>query len=60
MWKYIARSLEESAAFCGCTKNIWTWLFDYIRDVPEVDYRDVKSRPLIDSAAITNGFSGNR
>jgi len=58
-WVYITRGGEKTTTFCGGTKNIGTRFFDDVRDVPEVDDGDIKSRPFIDPAAITNCFSGN-
>jgi hypothetical protein len=58
--KYITGGIEESAAFSRRTKYIRTRFLDDVGDISEVDDRDIKSRPLINPEAITDGFSSNR
>jgi hypothetical protein len=56
---YITRGREKTTRFCSGTKNIWTRFLDNIGDVPEMNDGDVKSRPLVNSAAVTNCFGRN-
>jgi hypothetical protein len=57
---YISRGSEESATFGTDTKDIWTRFFDNVGNVSKMDDRNIKPRPLVDSATVTNGFSSNR
>ena len=56
---YVTRSLKESPRFGSRTKNIWTRFLNNICDISEVHNRDIKSRPLVNPATVTNSLGGD-